>query len=83
MEYHLEIISNYIFYSKENVQSVVTSAEFMEKISGHDSEAGYEFSGKSPPTVNDYYTWTAWYTANHNNLRYNRRKKKVYQIKPE
>ncbi|RZS90766.1 hypothetical protein [Aquimarina brevivitae] len=83
IEYHLEVISNYLFYSKENVESVVTSAEFMEKISGHDSEADYEFSGKSPPTINDYDTWTAWYTANYNNLRYNRRMKKVYQIKPE
>ena len=68
VEQHLEIISDFIFYSKENVESVVTSAKFMEKISGHASEADVQFDGQDPPTMNDYYTWTAWYTENYSNL---------------
>ncbi|WP_438423193.1 hypothetical protein [Aquimarina macrocephali] len=80
VEHNLEIISNFIFYSKENVGAVVDSSIFMGKISGHASEAGFQYSGQEPPTMNDYYTWTAWYTVNHNNIRYNKEKDEIYVV---
>lgn len=68
IEKKLEIISDFIFFSKGNVDSVVKSAKYMEKLSGHKSEAEIQYDGQDPPTMNDYYTWTAWYSVNHNKL---------------
>lgn len=70
VESNLEVISDFIFYSKGNVETVVDSARFMGKISGHKSEADIQFDGQQPPTINDYEVWTAWYSQNFNKLNF-------------
>lgn len=68
IEKNLEVISDFIFFSKGDVDSVVKSAKYMEELSGHKSEAEVQYDGQDPPTMNDYYTWTAWYSVEHNKL---------------
>lgn len=68
VEKRLEVVSEYLFYLKGDVESVVEAAQYLEKISGHKSTSGIQFDEQQPPNVEDYITWTAWYTDNYSNI---------------
>lgn len=80
-EQKLEVLSDFLFFGKELSDSNEEPyALFFENLTGHKSEADIQYSGQQPPTINDYEIWSAWYTLNHNQLRYDTKKKKVYVV---
>ncbi|WP_298900913.1 hypothetical protein [uncultured Psychroserpens sp.] len=81
VEKNLEILSDFIFYGKTFSGKELNDARSLfENLSGYKSDADVQFEGQSPPTLNDFYTWTSWYSTEYNRLRYNKEKKQIYLI---
>jgi len=68
IEKRLEVVSDYLFYLRGDVASVIVAAQYLEKISGYKSTSGVQYDGQQPPNVEDYIIWTAWYTDNYSNV---------------
>jgi len=82
-ERQLEFIENYNFF-QINVEheDIVKARDFFEKLTQHKSVSDIQIDGQLPPNIEDYNNWTAWYSLNHEKLRYNRKTKTVYLSSP-
>ena len=80
-ERQLEFIEDYNFF-RINVKDsdLVKARAFFEKLTGDKSTADIQFDGQLPPNLKDYYNWTAWYSINHNQLRYDKKADSIFVI---
>ena len=80
-EKQLEFIENYNFYLMAiDHQKLNQARVFFENLTGHKSNADIQYDGQLTPTIDDYINWTAWYSLNHNKLRYDKKTKSVHVI---
>lgn len=81
-ERQLELIENYNFFQiYVEYEKLALARTFFEDLTGYKSDADVQIDGQLPPTIKDYYNWTAWYSINYNKLRYDEENDIVHTAK--
>ena len=81
IEEKLNLIIDFNFYYQPSNGEVMAAGNFLTELSGIESGADVQIDGLLPPTMNDLDKWSAWYNANFNMLRYDRKNDSIYLIR--